>query len=104
MHKKYAKDGLVIVTVDIDVAVDARATLPEIQKKVAKLVTAKELSPLVNLILDEPEKVLQDKLHYASTPIVYVFNKEGKWRRFEDEAASDHAAIEKLVVKLLQAK
>jgi hypothetical protein len=104
MHKKYAKDGLVIITVDIDMAVDARAKLSKVEEEVRKLVDKFSLTPLVNLVLDEPLELLEQKLHYASTPFVYVFNRDGKWQRFEDEAASDHTAIENLVVKLLNAK
>jgi hypothetical protein len=105
MHQKYAKDGLVIVTVDIDPSF-GRPTLPKIEERVRTKVQDFNLGPLIDLILDEPPEVLQDKLHFSSTPTLFVFNRQGQWRQFkeEGEAGIDHKAVEDLVVKFLAAK
>lgn len=100
MHEKYAKQGLVLLTVDIDPAVDARARLPEVVGRVQQLLSRHGLAGLRNRILDEPEEVLKEKLHYSQTPLVFVFNREGRWRKFEGEV--DPKEIEDLVVRFLQ--
>jgi thiol-disulfide isomerase/thioredoxin len=103
LHKKHARDGLVIVTVDIDPSF-GRDPLPRIEEKVRKLVRDKGLAPLTNLILDESDKVVEEKLRVESAPCVFVFDRGGTLTRFEGEAASDHKAVDALVVKLLAAK
>jgi hypothetical protein len=103
MHKHYAKDGLVILLVDVDPQFK-RDDLTLIEKKVRKLVRAHSLEPITHLILDESEELIDQKLGYGGTPAVYVFNRDGKWRRFTDEEASNHQSIEELVVKLLKAR
>jgi hypothetical protein len=104
MHQKYARDGLVIVTLDIDPSF-GRPKLPEIEKRVRKKLEDFSLTPLTNLILDEPPEVLEEKLHFKSTPTIFVFNRQGQWRQFDDASGGiDHKAVEELVVKLLAAK
>ena len=112
MHQKYAKDGLAVITVDIDpsftrlVKGARQPGLAEIQEKVRKKVEQFNLTSLTDLILDEPPEVLESKLHFSSTPTVFVFNRQGQWRQFDDKEGTgiDHKAIEELVVKFLAAK
>jgi hypothetical protein len=102
MHKMYAKDGLVILMVDVDPSL-GRDSLARIDGRVRKLVREHSLEPMTHLILDESDELIDKKLGYGATPAVYVFDRLGKWRRFVDEEGSNHKAIEELVVKLLKA-
>jgi thiol-disulfide isomerase/thioredoxin len=102
MRQKYARDGLVIVTVDPSFGLKK---LPEIEQTVRKKLEQFNLTPLTNLILDEPPEVLSEKLRFRSTPTLFVFNRQGQWRQFDDASGGvDHKAVEELVVKLLAAK
>jgi hypothetical protein len=106
MHKKHAKDGLVILTVDIDPRSE-RDPLPKIQGKVRKKVADFGLAPLTNLILDESDKVIEEKLRFDGPPCVYVFDRQGKWRKLQPSDGDPemyHQRIEALVGKLLAAK
>jgi hypothetical protein len=108
MHKKYAGDGLVIVTVDLDPLADARTPLPKIVEKVTAEVKQKGLTPLTNFILDEGEEIIDKKLRSLSTPSLYVFSRDGLWQQLQpkDDETHDafHKRIEEDVVKQLRAK
>ena len=99
MHKKYGKDGLAVISVAIEDQED-----PEAKNAALKVLKAKGAT-YTNLLLDESVKVWQDKLRFASTPCIYVFNRQGKWTQFKSDAEPiDHEAVEKLVVQLLREK
>jgi hypothetical protein len=100
MHHKYAKDGFTIITVALDdLGEDPKAKETAIKKLKDNGVT------LTNLLLDEPVELWQEKLRFASTPCIYVFNRQGKWTQFKsDQKEIDHDAVEKLVVELLREK
>jgi thiol-disulfide isomerase/thioredoxin len=101
MQQKYGKDNLVVVTVDIDPSF-GRDKLPKIQELVRGKLT-KYGSPLLqNLILDEPQEVVEKKLRVTSTPAARVFDRQGHWREFSGEYTP--ADVEKLVAKLVSAK
>jgi hypothetical protein len=103
MQKKYAKDGLIVVMVDIDPQFK-RDSLGRIEEKVRKLVMQHDLGAIRQLILDVPGDEIEEKLRVDSTPAAYVFSRDGKWRQFAGEEGANHKAIEELVVKLLAAK
>jgi thiol-disulfide isomerase/thioredoxin len=98
MSRKYADKGLVAITLHVDPPYDAetKAQAPKILGKLNATTTT-------NLVLDEPSEVWQQKLHSNFIPIVFVFDREGKWTQFTNEGV-DYDAIEKLVVKLLAQK
>lgn len=95
MHGKYAKDGLAAVSVSLDNPADKEA----VQRVRAFLTRVK--ANFTNVILDEKEEVWQEKLKVAGPPVVWVFDRKGKWTRFESGTYED---VEKLVVELLQEK
>jgi thiol-disulfide isomerase/thioredoxin len=96
MHQKYAKDGLVAVTV----SVDEDANNPEVQGEALKFLRQVKAT-FSNVILDEKPAFWQEKLRFDAVPCIYVFDRQGKWRQYKD---STYAEIEKVVVELLNAK
>src|SRR5262245_32816872 len=99
MHKKYAKDGLVVVSVSVDEDVQD----PEVQTAVRAWLQRNNGGAFTNVWLNEKPEFWQDKLNFTSLPCAFVFNREGKWYKFNDE--KDVAqAVEKQVVELLQQK
>ncbi len=97
MQQRYAKDGLVAVTV----AVDEEAGSPEVQGAALKFLQ-KVNATFPNVLLDEKPEFWQEKLRFDAVPCVYVFDRQGKWRQYKDEP--NYADIEKVVVELLQKK
>ena len=101
MQKKYAKDGLVVISVSIDELGD---NTPEQRKdKVLKRLQALQAKGTKNLILDESSELLKKKLRIESIPSVYVFNRQGQWIQFTSEEASPKA-VEDLALKWLREK
>jgi hypothetical protein len=98
MQNKYASKGLVAIAVHVDPSFDA-----ETQASVLKFLEKRNATTTINLILDEPTEVWQQKLHSPLLPNVFVFNREGKWTQFTTEGVK-YDEIEKLVVKLLDQK
>ena len=96
MHKKYAAQGLVIVTVSLDALED--------RDRAVKFLQAKQAA-FSNVLLDEPAAFWQDKLRFVAPPCYYVFNRQGKWTQFKSEQKEiDYEAMEKLLVNLLKEK
>lgn len=93
MHNKYAKDGLAAVSVSLDDPTDEKA-----QQRVIDFLR-KQKATFTNLVLDEKSEVWQEKLKFDGPPCVFVFDREGKWKKFE---SPDYAEIEKYVVDLLK--
>jgi len=98
MHKKYAKDGLAVISVCTDVE-DA-----ETKARTVKFLKEKGAT-FVNLALDEDSDVRADKLRFTVPPCYYVFSRQGRWTMFTPaEDSIDHDAVEKLVRELLNEK
>jgi hypothetical protein len=96
MHKKHAKDGLVAITLSMDMA----NKLPNAEKNALKILQKQNVI-LTNLMINEDKKVLEEKLQYiGGLPMVYVFNRQGKWKLFEGEVNYDE--IEKTVERFLK--
>jgi thiol-disulfide isomerase/thioredoxin len=82
-HKAYGDKGLVVISVS---TFEFNKLKDEAERK------AKEKSILdylqsqnatfTNVILDEPDKLVETKLHMDMIPCIYVFNPEGKWTQF----------------------
>ncbi len=102
MQKKYGKDGLVSISVSLN-KVEKEETPATRKEKVLKLLT-KLKSNIPNLILDEPQKLVDEKLRIGSIPCIYVFNRQGKWTKFggDDDSFVSPPEVEKLVVELLR--
>jgi len=91
MHEKYAKMGLVCMSVSVDQVEDHAGALKFLKKQKATF---------ANYLLDEPIKVFQDYFDMGGVPAVRVFDRSGKMvGRFDD-----YDDVEKLVVKLLESK
>ena len=98
MHRKYADQGLIAITLHVEPQIDAETKL-----EVTRILSKVKATTTINLVLDESSEVWQQKLHSNFIPIVFVFDREGKWTQFTTEGV-DYDAIEKLVVKLLAQK
>jgi hypothetical protein len=114
MHKKYAKDGLVAISVNLDPLKD-----PDNGKDETAMVKARALQFLqsrgatnTNLLLDEPQEFWQGKFKIVAVPTVFVFDRQGRWVRFKsddeslkvDEKTHHYPEVEALVQKLLAQK
>ena len=101
LHKKLAKDGLVVISVAVD---DIKDT-PEAKDNVLKFLKAKGAT-FTNLLLDEPPELWQQKLHFTGPPSYFVFDRHGKWTHYKSEGVTeiDYAGMDRLVVELLKAK
>ena len=72
MQKKYAKDGVVAVSVSVDDPKDKKA-----MQNVLDFLR-KQKATFTNLVLDEKPEVWQEKLKIYGPPCVFVFNRDGK--------------------------
>ena len=99
MHKKHAKDGLVVISVTLD-------ELSEEGSKERALAFLKEQqADCINLLLDESSKVWQDKLRFIGPPCQYVFNRQGKWVQFNsDEGPLNLHKVDETVLRFLGEK
>jgi hypothetical protein len=102
MHRKYAKDGLVAVSVALDdpadKAVHARA-LTFLKKQGANF---------TNVLLDETPELYQSKLKIDGPPCIYIFSRDNSWVLKRDgagpEGRIDYEVFEKRIVELLAEK
>ena len=97
MHRKYARDGLVAISVSTDDLSES----PE-SKEVALKFLQKQNATFTNLLLDEKGEFWAEKLHSNALPFCFVFNRDGKWYQFKGK--DSYAQIEPLVQQLLQQK
>jgi hypothetical protein len=112
MHKKYAKEGLVAISVSVDSLKDEDGKSIETEKKTEVLnFLKKKDATMTNLLLDEPQEVWQARLRIVAVPTVFVFNREGKWVQFkgDDETLKKdeegrYYEVDALVKKLLAQK
>ncbi len=98
MHKKYAKDGLVALSVSLDSLADD----PQAKEHVLAFLR-KQGATFTNLLLDEPLEFWEKKLRFAAPPCYYVFSRQGRWTMIQPEEG-DHDKVEKQVVELLREK
>src|SRR5262245_43693409 len=100
MHKKYAREGLVIVAVTLDEAGDKES------RDNIRGFLAKTQANFINLLLDEPDAFWEKKLHFTLPPCYFVFNRAGKWTQFrgEDGDGVDYKAMDALILSELRNK
>jgi thiol-disulfide isomerase/thioredoxin len=98
MHKKYSKEGFVVVSVSLD-PIDNPASR-ESALRFLKKVNAE----FTNLYLEEPAELWQKRLGFPGPPCYFVFSRQGLWTRFvaQDDAAVDYGAMEKFIVERLR--
>lgn len=100
MHKKYAKQGLVVISVALD---DIRED-PPARDRVLKFLQAKGAT-FTNLLLDETLEFWQKQFRFVAPPCQYVFSRQGKWTQYtSDKEEIKHEDVEKLIVQLLGEK
>lgn len=99
MHKKYAKEGLVAITLSLDFARDEKTP---VERGLKKLRDRKV--DLINYIIQESPEFLKEKLRYeGQLPMIYVFNRQGKWKLFQYEDVN-YQVIDQTVKRFLQEK
>ncbi len=98
MQRKYAKDGLVAVSVSLDDPDDKDA--PE---RIINFLKAKGAT-FTNLRLDEPSEQWQQQLDIALPPAAFVFDRDGRIaHKFEGQKQVKYEEnIEPLVKELLK--
>ena len=93
MHHKYAKDGLVCMSVSVD-------EKDERDKALAFLKSQK--AEFANYWIDEDAEVWQTRLEVPAPPGVIVFGRDGKRvKTFTTEEPFSYEDVEKLVKPLL---
>ncbi|HBI44565.1 MAG TPA: hypothetical protein DDY78_17205 [Planctomycetales bacterium] len=97
MQRKYAKDGVVAVSVSLDEPEDKDA--PE---RILKFLRAKG-ADFTNLRLDESSELWSERLKIDIPPAVFVFDREGRIAgKFEGAKANYAEYVEPLVDELLK--
>lgn len=100
MHRKYAEQGLAVVSVSIDEEPDK----PEVQAQVLNFLKERGAT-FTNLILDEPYEVWGRKFDMVSPPCVFVFDRRGRWKKLDSDVLADDpsgAKLEKLLAEWLK--
>lgn len=95
MHRHYPSEDLVCISVSVDLLENKDAALRFLRTQQATF---------ANYLLDEPASVWQDKWQLNGPPAVFVFDRAGKWVRFDHDDADKlytYADVEKLVKQLL---
>jgi hypothetical protein len=102
MHCKYAKDGLVAVSVALDDPTDLAA------RGRALAFLKKQGAEFTNVLLDETPEFYQSKLKIDGPPCIYIFNRDNRFVLKRDgagpEGRIDFDAFEKRIVELLADK
>jgi thiol-disulfide isomerase/thioredoxin len=99
LHRRFAADGLVCISVTVDKAEKAAAALKFLERQKATF---------PNYRLTDPEEVWQKAWKISGPPAVFVFDREGKRAaRFDSEDdknpfSYEKAEVEALVRKLLR--
>jgi thiol-disulfide isomerase/thioredoxin len=98
LHDKYAKDGLVAVTVQVD-------ENPKDREKGAKWLRDNKV-PAINVTLDESMELANKKMRLDTFPTLFVFNRDGKFVQFpkQNEDKIDPEEVDKLVKDFLNKK
>ncbi len=94
MHKMYGPDDFAAVSVNLDDPKDK-----EVMDRVRKFLEEKKAT-FTNLVLDEKPEVWQEKLKFDGPPCVFVFGRDGKFKKFEIPV--DYAVIEKYVAEIIK--
>lgn len=99
MHEKYASQGLVLITVNVD---DIHEE-PALKEEAVKILRNKKV-PGIHLLLDEPAEFYRKKLDFIAPPCVFIFNKQGKWRQLKNDTEEQvkYDIIEKMVQEFLK--
>jgi len=97
MHKKYAADGLVAISINADDLEEK-----DIKERVNRFLTEKGAT-FTNVILDDKDDSLVKKLDVDGLPSVLVYGRDGKLAKHFKEGEG-YAVIEPFVVEQLKKK
>jgi hypothetical protein len=96
MHRKYAKDNLVCISVSVDEPENGPKALAFLDKQGATF---------TNYLVDEPVEVWQKRLDVGYPPSVIVIGRDGKRvKRFTADEPFTYEDVEKVVEPLLKKK
>jgi hypothetical protein len=96
MHRKYAKDGLVTISVSLD-----NASNKEDVARALKFLQSKGAT-FPNLVLDEEPGFWQERLKINGPPLLYFFDRDNRWvKKLGEDDPRDPAAEDRLVEQLL---
>jgi hypothetical protein len=96
MQKKYAADGLVCMSANVDDADDRDKALKFLKSQDAKI---------QNFLINEPGEVWQTILDVSGPPSVVVYGRDGQVaKRFTNPEPFDYGDVEKFVASLLKAQ
>jgi thiol-disulfide isomerase/thioredoxin len=98
LHRKYAKDGLAVVSVSVDDVTD-----PDVRERVKSFLQQQGAS-CRNLLLAEKPEVWIAKLKMNSVPSMFLFDRDGRLINRWTGGEIDLGAIEKRITDLLQGK
>lgn len=96
MQRRLGRDGLRVVTVNVDRPDDAAA-----HRRAAQFLQ-RVFAGGLSLRLDEPAAAWQARLNIDSLPCVFLFDRRGRLLRRWGADAVDHAAIEKRARRALR--
>jgi hypothetical protein len=98
MHRKYAKDGLVCISVSVDEPKNQMAALEFLKRQTASF---------SNYLLDEDVQFWQDKWDINAPPAVFVFDRQNQRAAKFDTSDPDkpytYEDVEKVAARLLRA-
>jgi thiol-disulfide isomerase/thioredoxin len=106
LHKELESKGLVVISVSLDpLDPEDKEARNEKLQAVDRFLT-KQDSPLRNLILDDPTVEWTKKLGTPGLPCYFVFDRQGRWVRFKDEAGKpiSYAELEQTIHQMLAEK
>ncbi len=94
MHKKYPRDAFSAISVSLDD--------PQDNKVMSRVLgfLQKQQAQFPNFVLDEKAEFWQDKLKFDGPPCVFVFDRTGKWKKFEPPF--EYEDVEKFVAELIK--
>jgi hypothetical protein len=102
MHRKYAKDGLVAISVALDDPADLTV------RGRALTFLKKQGASFTNVLLDETPEFYQSKLKIDGPPCIYIFDRDNRWVVKRDGTGPtgriDYQVFEKTIVELLADK
>ncbi len=96
MHRKYAPQGLVTISVSLDGAHDTK-----VRPKIDQFLRQQQAA-FPNFVLDAGDEEWQQKLKITGPPCLCVFDRDNRLVLKQVEDQVDFAVIEKTVQGLLQ--
>lgn len=103
LHQKYKDQGLVCVSVSLDLSV-----YPQDGKMRSEKFLTEKKATFPNYLLEDPIKVLEENWKTSGPPVWFVFDRQGrrvgKFTSDDQDRPIDYDAIDKLLVQLLQSK